>query len=286
MKMTAHFCLVSGLAMAALLSTAGWAAAKDQRDCAAAIDRACFLDSALVHARESTDPGRRTSLTIEIAALHAKAGDRDRAKGLFDEALAGLPEIHSPVERLVTLQYVARRLAESGFEAAALARLRDAAALTRRVLDRHEDPNRLGWRRSLASVAVSLADQGDRDGATAELRYLMTLIPEIDDPTRRITEYLSLAGPAAKRGLMEIAAEALETAWIESKRLDDSGQRLSMRISIAEEQWKAGMLEASRRHYEALKAAIEKDGPVSDRPGMLALVELRLYQVITGVRPE
>ncbi|WP_316978356.1 tetratricopeptide repeat protein [Shumkonia mesophila] len=271
-----------GLVVAVLMLTPGSTSAAGQ-DCAGPDETSCFLESALIHARVASLDARISTL-IEIAALHAAAGDLEGARHLFGEALAGLPEGGEPVSRFTTLRHLARRQAESGFKEEATTRLREAAAIARKALEDSKDPAWLGWGRSLQSVALSLARQDDRHSAMAALQTIIATIAEIDDVGRRYTEYVVLAGPAAKHGLTEAATAAFAAAWTEGERMTDARERLFSLLAVAEEQWKAGLLPEARRNLEIVKSRAFTEDGITDREGLLALVNLRLYQVAAGVR--
>jgi len=283
MKMAARAGSILGLALGAMLSFAGHVGATD---CAGPHQATCLLDTALAHARASDDRDLRTSALIEIAALHAAAGNRERAKGLFDEAVAGLPGETMPLARFSALRHLARRQAESGFGAEAIAHLREAAATARRAVDEDVPSNRLGWIRSLQTVALALADQGDRESALATAQTVMALLATVDDPVWRHSEFVIFGASAAKHGLRQVADAGFSAAGAEAVRMADVRERLFMLLSVAEGRWKAGHLAEARRDLEALKARAESESSLADRNGLLGLVNLRLYQLTAGTRPE
>ena len=101
-----------------------------------------------------------------------------------------------------------------------------------------------------------------------------------------LSEFVILGGSAAKHGLRQVADAAFSAAEAEAERMADVRERLFMLLSVAEERWKAGHLVEARRDLEALKARAESESGLADRAGLLSLVNLRLYQVAVGIRPE
>ncbi|WP_326811791.1 hypothetical protein OIE62_13810 [Streptomyces scopuliridis] len=203
-------------------------------------------------ARSLAQPEQQTFALALIAAASEEAGDRERARGLFQEAEATARGIIHPPLQLAVLGTIARGIAEMGDDDWAGPLGREVETLARALTDPAERAQ------TLTLAAAVVAEKGDRDVArtmacdaedaaraveeTGQRNRLLTqvapafahagdldraveVLHEVTDPVQRAGGFSAMAEDAAKSGDQERIKSLVSDAEHAARALEDARER-------------------------------------------------------------
>ncbi|MFE9889041.1 alpha/beta fold hydrolase [Streptomyces scopuliridis] len=212
-------------------------------------------------ARSLAQPEQQTFALAMIAAVSGEAGDRERARSLFQEAEATARGINHLPLQLAVLGAIASGIAEMGDNDWARTLGREVETLARALTDPAESA------RTLSVVFAVATEMGDDDWAAPLGREVETVARALTDPAERAQTLTLAAAVVAEKGDRDVARAMACDAEKAARAVEETGQRNRLLGQLAPAFAHAGDLD---RAVEVLR---EVTDPMQRARGYSAMAE-------------